>query len=632
MLYEGQIVDQTYRVKSEIGAGGMGVVYLAYHLRLNKYVVMKKLKNATSDMEMLRNEVDILKSLHHTYLPQVYDFITYDGDVYTIIDYIEGYDLKYYIDNGIGCTEGQLIKWFRQLCEVLEYIHSREPRVLHMDIKPANIIVRSDGDICLIDFGISLYGGFAAKGISNDYASPEQYTNVYWIEQGYPEYAASVAPVDEQTDIYSLGASFYHLMTGIKPICTEPLYPVSKMNIPYVSDSFAEIIDRAICFEKEKRFLSATQMLKAVKNIFKMTAGYKLYFWMQIISSLLAAVMIVSGAVMVITDIGNRKRASFNEDYLSFISAVSTTNVDRAESLSAKLLGGEYDNSVVNSDTKAEIYHGLGECYFESGDYFNAVECYRKASETMSDTTKAEEYYRDYAIALVYGNDTAKAQEVLDRLNGFVPDSASSYMIKAQLHFISNQLSEAKEELKTALQYAGDDDIRFTAYMLLGDIYVRESQDAEAEFCFENALAFKENASVLRKLGSVKLSLGNKKQSQVYYASALECFRTIYEQYVPTEDDVINLSQACLLMKDADSAQKCIEMLNEYMKQYGETCRVYIMLATAANECSDARVRDYCLKAHYLYTAASEQEKESIDKESLATIRNLYRYYLKEAW
>ena len=147
MLFENMIVDDVYQVIEEIGSGGMGVVYLAYHLRLEKYVVLKQIKNPSVSTAMLRNEVDILKSLHHPYLPQVYDFIEFEGDIYTVIDYIDGYDLNCYIDNGWQFTESQLIKWLRQLCEVLSYLHTHYPPVLHTDIKPGNIIITTGGKL-----------------------------------------------------------------------------------------------------------------------------------------------------------------------------------------------------------------------------------------------------------------------------------------------------------------------------------------------------------------------------------------------------------------------------------------------------------------------------------------------------
>ena len=115
MLYPGLIIDKTYQVCNEIGSGGMGVVYLAFHLRLNKYVVLKRLKNAEADFSSLRNEVDVLKSLRHSLLPQVYDFIEFDRDLYAVIDYIEGYDLKYSIDTHITATTRVCCIWTSSL-------------------------------------------------------------------------------------------------------------------------------------------------------------------------------------------------------------------------------------------------------------------------------------------------------------------------------------------------------------------------------------------------------------------------------------------------------------------------------------------------------------------------------------
>ena len=194
MLFENMIIGGTYRIISEIGSGGMGVVFLAYHLRLQKNVVLKQIKNPYADISMLRNEVDMLKGLHHPYLPQVYDFVEHDGYIYTVIDYIDGCDFNYYIENGWQFTESQLIKWLRQLCEVLAYLHSRNPQILHSDIKPGNIIVTASGDICLIDFGISVYNTDVLKGLSENYSSPEQYGNFYYLQYGEGSYV----PLDER--------------------------------------------------------------------------------------------------------------------------------------------------------------------------------------------------------------------------------------------------------------------------------------------------------------------------------------------------------------------------------------------------------------------------------------------------
>ena len=145
-----------YTIIRHLGKGGIGEIYLAYHENLRKQVIVKKVKDHCVDIMDSRIEVDILKNLHHRYLPQVYDFIQVNGGIYTVMDYIPGYDLEYYCNRQMHFSEEQLLFWMQQLLEVLDYLHTRKPPILHCDIKPANIMIQEDGDICLIDFNIRL--------------------------------------------------------------------------------------------------------------------------------------------------------------------------------------------------------------------------------------------------------------------------------------------------------------------------------------------------------------------------------------------------------------------------------------------------------------------------------------------
>ena len=124
MPYPGEVLSGLYQVVDEIGKGGAGIIYRAYHLNLHKYVVVKKIKDNFVGVLNARGEVDILKSLHHTCLPQVYDFLQIGNDIYTVMDYIEGHDLKYYIDGGYRFEEAALWSWLAQLTDVLEYLHN----------------------------------------------------------------------------------------------------------------------------------------------------------------------------------------------------------------------------------------------------------------------------------------------------------------------------------------------------------------------------------------------------------------------------------------------------------------------------------------------------------------------------
>jgi len=174
------VVAGMYEIEQQIGSGGGGVVYLGRHLRLNKLVVLKADKRSLNTKpEVLRREVDMLKGLSHTYIPQVYDFIQEDGIVYTVMDFIDGESLDKILKRGQTPPQSQLIQWACQILEALCYLHSRPPHgILHGDIKPANIMLRPNGDICLIDYNIALAlgeNGAVKVRYSIGYASPEHY-------------------------------------------------------------------------------------------------------------------------------------------------------------------------------------------------------------------------------------------------------------------------------------------------------------------------------------------------------------------------------------------------------------------------------------------------------------------------
>lgn len=177
-IARGTILADTYEIIEEIGAGGGGIVFRARHLRLQTDVVVKKIKDEIRGKVKLRQEADILKKLKHPYLPRVYDFIETADGVYTVMDFIHGVDLDTALKKHGRCPQKQVRKWAEQLGEALEYLHSQKPPIIHSDIKPANIMLTKDGDVCLIDFNISLaMGGTmeSAVGISAGFSPPEQY-------------------------------------------------------------------------------------------------------------------------------------------------------------------------------------------------------------------------------------------------------------------------------------------------------------------------------------------------------------------------------------------------------------------------------------------------------------------------
>ena len=181
MLAKDTKLGDTYTILEQIGSGGGGVVYKAYHERLKIYVVVKQIKENVKGILKSRAEADILKRIKHTYLPRVYDFLDVDGEIYTVMDYIPGKSLDTILKEEKRFSYKQVLKWANQLAEALDYLHRQNPPIIHSDIKPANIMLTPEGNICLIDFNISLAFDSSRKtstGISGGYSPPEQYENL----------------------------------------------------------------------------------------------------------------------------------------------------------------------------------------------------------------------------------------------------------------------------------------------------------------------------------------------------------------------------------------------------------------------------------------------------------------------
>ena len=172
-----QIIGSTYEIIGKLGAGGGGNVYLAWHLRLKKKVVLKIDKRRLSTrQDFLRREVDILKELNHPYIPKVYDFFVEGEAVYTVIEYIEGESLDKALKRGERFSQAQVVRWAVQLLDALSYLHSpvhgTPPKgYVHSDIKPANLMRTQDGNICLIDFNIALALSITKGGSCANFAT-----------------------------------------------------------------------------------------------------------------------------------------------------------------------------------------------------------------------------------------------------------------------------------------------------------------------------------------------------------------------------------------------------------------------------------------------------------------------------
>ncbi len=328
-----QIIAGIYEIQKQIGAGGGGVVYLGRHLRLEKQIVLKADKRTlNTKSEILRREVDMLKGLSHMYIPQVYDFVQENGVVYTVMDFIEGESMDRLLARGEIPSQPQVIRWSCQLLNALIYLHSRPPHgILHGDIKPANIMLRPNGDICLIDYNIALAlgeDGAVRVGGSRGYASPEHYgaedgtAQAMRLEdeagmQETESWNASLSEriygsnsggkpgesysgqkkcmLDVRSDIYSLGATLYHLLSGQRP--PQDAARVKALGADICSPAVSAIVQKAMALDPDMRYQSAAEMLEALHCLYRQDKRSVWHRRHAVLTAVLSATMFLTGGV-----------------------------------------------------------------------------------------------------------------------------------------------------------------------------------------------------------------------------------------------------------------------------------------------------------------------------------------------
>jgi serine/threonine protein kinase len=258
----GETLHGRYLLQRRLGSGGMGEVWLAQDSNLGLPVAIKRLdidavspQERQEQIDAFREEAQLLARLHHAQLPRVSNYFAEGPGWYLVMDYIEGETLEARMARTGVLTSMEAARLGIQLCDILAYLHGQQPAVIFRDLKPANVLARSDGSLVLVDFGIARrFKPGQAKDTraygTMGYAPPEQFNR---------------AQTDQRSDIYSLGVFLYALVTGDDPAQTPFTLPLQHVS----SNELRQILARMVQHDPALRPASVGVVRAALETLLR---------------------------------------------------------------------------------------------------------------------------------------------------------------------------------------------------------------------------------------------------------------------------------------------------------------------------------------------------------------------------
>jgi len=393
MTVIGTVIEGKYEILREIGRGGMSVVYLAMDTHLNKQWAVKEIRkrgNGRNDEVIINSllvEANMMKRLDHPALPRIVDIIENGETIYVIMDYIEGESLDRILKEYGKQPEEKVISWSKQLCDVLSYLHSQKPPIIYRDMKPANIMLKPEGNVKIIDFGIARE--YKEQNLTDTtvlgtkgYAPPEQYSG----------------QTDARSDIFALGMTMHHLLTGVDPRGGTPYEPVRNLN-PDISEGLEVIIDKCVQPASENRYQNCAELLYDFEHPDLITKGYKKNQKRKL-TSFIAMLVLTIGLITTGVLCKYVSTSMNNSTYEALVSVMDST------SLEEKIESYKDAIKIYPADTTAymkmvEAYENEGNFSKNENDELLAV---YNANKSQFDSSGEDLFILNYKIGMMYFN------------------------------------------------------------------------------------------------------------------------------------------------------------------------------------------------------------------------------------
>ncbi len=477
MLFEGQILRDRFRVIRQIGKGGTSRVYLAEDISIGKKWAVKFIDTSDDDTGWLaQNEINMMIRLDYEMFPRIVDAWQEREGYIIVSDFVDGVTLNRYLAEQ-AVSKNKLLDWWIEIAKALDYLHTLNPAILYLDLKLENVMIKKDGSLKMIDFGIA--GRIAEKGSlygTIGYAAPEQYYNRGEL-------------LDERTDVFAFGMLMYAMYTGKRPVKNLKDQTILLESNKKINKNVKNIIRKCIMRNKEDRFESMDEIISELYELKNKRSGIR---QIKVIAASLIAGVFLMGFTAVKSVVAE---------------PTDNPSVKLAEELSGHISEGEYteegikiiesyiDAGCLDEDSKYSCIYQVAKFYFENKkNYREAMRYFKQLDEVKYPDVV---YYKELCnIQLNFetdSNDYIKCLDDFVSYNKGIGYSETRFendlMIAALYEGICSLNKESQDKTIELLQ-TGINELRFA---INNNLFVDPDGKYEGEYCRRLCILLSDN-------------------------------------------------------------------------------------------------------------------------------------------